>query len=160
MSSWTREEKFHIYKQPYITRLSYKHSSPFLGRKANLEWMKINESTILEWLLRRKNALNHHYFHIYFHIYAHPCIIPCLSFFCNLLVHFVKVFKSFTTEVIKNIIGILSRFISWDGWLYMGPGRVRFQGEVEVSFDSRISCTWHVVSPYFRHLCLVLDGFR
>ena len=43
----------------------------------------------------------------------------------------------------------------------MGPGRVRFQGEVEVLFDSCISCTLHVVvSPYFRHLCLVLDGFR
>ena len=43
----------------------------------------------------------------------------------------------------------------------MGPGRVRFQGEVEVSFDSRISCTRHVVvSPYYRHLCLVLDGLR
>ena len=106
-----------------------------------------------------KNALNHH--HKNFHIYARPCITPCLSFFCNLLVHFVKFFKSFTTEVIKNIIGILSRFISWDGWLYMGPGRVRFQGEVEVLYDSRISCTWHVVfAPYFRHLCLVLDGFR
>ena len=50
---------------------------------------------------------------------------------------------------------------SWDGWLYIGLGRVRFQGEVEVSFDSRIQCTWHiVVSPYFGHLCLVSDGFR
>ena len=39
--------------------------------------------------------------------------------------------------------------------------RVRFQGEVEVSFDSRISCTWHIVFlPYFGHLCLVSDGFR
>lgn len=27
---------------------------------------------------------------------------------------------------------------SWDGWLYIELGRVRFQGEVEVSFDSRI----------------------
>ena len=80
---------------------------------------------------------------------------------CNLIVHFVKFFRSFTTEVIKNIIGMLSHFISWDGWLYMGPGRIRFQGEVEVSFDSRISCTWRVVvSPYLRHFCLVLDGFR
>ena len=56
---------------------------------------------------------------------------------------------------------MLSHFISWDGLLYKGPGRVRFQGEAEVLFDSRMSCTWHVVvSPYFRHLCLVLDGFR
>ena len=38
----------------------------------------------------------------------------------------VKFFGSFTTEVIKNIIGMLSHFILWDGWLYMGPGRVRF----------------------------------
>ena len=69
----------------------------------------------------------------------------------------VKFFRSFTTEVIKNIIGMLSHFISWDGWLYMGPGRVRFQGEVEVSFDSRISCTWRVVvSPYLRHLFFIL----
>ena len=52
---------------------------------------------------------------------------------------------------------MLSHFISWDGWLYMGPGRVRFQGEVEVSFDSRISCTWRVVvSPYLRHLFFIL----
>ena len=81
--------------------------------------------------------------------------------FCNLLVHSVKFSKSFTVEVVKNIIGMLSHLISWDGWLYMGSGRVRFQGEVEVSFDSRISCTWHIVgSLYFGHLCLVLDGFR
>ena len=80
---------------------------------------------------------------------------------CNLIVHFVKFFRSFTTEVIKNIIGMLLHFISWDGWLYMGPGRVRFQGEVEVSFDSHISCTRRViVLPYLRHLCLVLDGIR
>ena len=80
--------------------------------------------------------------------------------FSNLIVHFVKFFRPFTTEVIENIIDMLSHFISWDGWLYMGPGRVRFQGEVEVSFNSRISCTWHVVSPYLIHLCLVWDGFR
>ena len=81
--------------------------------------------------------------------------------FCNLIVHFVKFFRSFTTEVIKNIIGMLLHFISWDGWLYMGPGRVRFQGEVEVSFNPHISCTWRViVFPYLRHLCLVLDGIR
>ena len=43
----------------------------------------------------------------------------------------VKFFKSFTTEI----------------------------KEVEVSFDSHISRIWHVVvSPYFRPLCLVLDG--
>ena len=72
-----------------------------------------------------------------------------LVIFCNLIVHFVKIFRPFTTEVIENIIGMLSHFISWDGWLYMGPGRVRFQGEVEVSFNSRISFTWHVVSPYY-----------
>ena len=53
---------------------------------------------------------------------------------CNLTVHFVKFFKSFTIEGIQNIISILSLFISWDGWLYKGPGRVRFQGEVEVLF--------------------------
>ena len=52
-----------------------------------------------------------------------------------------------------KVISMLSHFIPWDGWLYMGPRKV--------SFDSCISCTWHVVvSPYFRHLCLVLDGFR
>ena len=40
-------------------------------------------------------------------------------------------------------------------------GRVRFLGEVDVLFDSRISSTCNVViSPYLRHLCLVLDGFR
>ena len=73
----------------------------------------------------------------------------------------VKFFRSFTTEVIKNIIGLLLHFISWDGCLYMEPGRVRFQGEVEVSFDSLISCTWRVIFlPYLRHLCLVLDGIR
>ena len=55
-------------------------------------------------------------------------------FSCNLTVHFVKFFKSFTIEGIQNIISILSLFISWDGWLYKGPGRVRFQGEVEVLF--------------------------
>ena len=34
-------------------------------------------------------------------------------------------------------------------------------GEVDVLFDSRISCSSHVVvSPYFRHLYLVLDGLR
>ena len=32
--------------------------------------------------------------------------------FCNLIVHFVKFFRSFTTEVIKNIIGMLLHFIS------------------------------------------------
>ena len=32
--------------------------------------------------------------------------------FCNMLVHFVKFSKSFTTEVIKSIIGMLSYFIS------------------------------------------------
>ena len=32
--------------------------------------------------------------------------------FCNLLVHFVKFFNSFPTEVIKDIIGMLSHFIS------------------------------------------------
>ena len=43
----------------------------------------------------------------------------------------------------------------------MGPGRVRFQGEVEVLFDScNLRTLYVVVSPYFRHLCLVLDGFR
>ena len=69
----------------------------------------------------------------------------------------LKFFRSFTTEVIKNIIGMLSHFISCGGWLYMRPGRVRFQGEVEVSFDSRISCTWRVlVSPYLRHLFFIL----
>ena len=60
--------------------------------------------------LRWRIALNHDYKN--FHIYAGPCIIPYLLFFCNLLVHFVKLSKSFTTEVIKNIIGMLSHFIS------------------------------------------------
>ena len=40
MSSWTQEEKFHIYKQPCIICLSYKHNSPLLRRKADFinEW--------------------------------------------------------------------------------------------------------------------------
>ena len=32
--------------------------------------------------------------------------------FCNLKVHFVKFFKSFTTEGISNIISMISHFIS------------------------------------------------
>ena len=43
----------------------------------------------------------------------------------------------------------------------MGPGRVRFQGEVEVSFDSRISCTRHVVvSPFLRWFTVVVEIFE
>ena len=80
------------------------------------------------------------------------------TIFCDLIVHFVKFFKSF------NVLSMIPHFISWlknNGWWYKGPGRVRFWGEVDVLFDSRISCTWHVVvSPYFRHLYLVSDGFR
>ena len=61
-----------------------------------------------------------------------PMYYSLFIIFCNLLVNFVKFSKSFTTEVIKNIIGMFSHFILWDGWLYMGSGRVRFQGEMEV----------------------------
>ena len=90
----------------------------------NRQSSKNNRRVRWRWLLRWKNALNHDYEN--FHIYARPCMIPYLFIFYNMLVHFVKFSKSFTTEVIKSIIGMLSYFISWDDWLYMGPGRVRF----------------------------------
>ena len=47
----------------------------------------------------------------------------------------VQFFRSFPTEVIKNIVSFRQMIdYTWDQG-------VRFQGEVEVSFDSRISCT-------------------
>ena len=44
----------------------------------------------------------------------------------------------------------------------MGPGRVRFQGEVEVLFDSRISYTWHIVFilDIYALFQMVLDSLR
>ena len=80
----------------------------------------------------------------------------------KVLINFVFTLGIMCQLTIGSYVSVRSsHFISWDGWLYKGPGRVRFQWEVEVLFDSRISCTWHVfVSSYFRHLCLVLDGFR
>ena len=64
--------------------------------------------------------------------------------FCNLIVHFVKFFRSFTTEVIKNIIGMHALAFYFVRWLIIhgtreskisggGRGFVRFSYFVYVT---------------------------
>ena len=59
----------------------------------------------------------------------------------------------------QNIISMLSRFISWYGWLNKGPGRVRFQGEVEVC--SILVCHVHdmLSSPFMLDINTLLLGY-
>ena len=80
--------------------------------------------------------------------------------FCNLLVHSVKFSKSFTAEVVKNIIGMLSHF-NFVRWLIIhgaregkisgrGGGFVRFSYLVYVTY-CRFALFWTFM-PYFRWL--------
>ena len=111
------------------------HQQPLVNNLKPTKWVANLHSKLWHWARR-----------LWLELFANTCLHT--FFFGDAVVCFEKAIR-------LSIYCIIFRIYGRD----QGPGRVRFSREVDALFDSRISCTWHVISPWFRHLCLVSDGF-